>query len=236
MRVLLLGATGSIGAPVLRELLDRGHDIIALARSDGAAATLERTGAAVLRGDIGNPQAWVPTLPDVDGVIHMACDFGSDMAASDRHLLDALLPRLAAQAKRARFVYTGGCWLFGATGDAVATEERPFSPLPAFDWMVPHLQRILDSPAVAGLVVHPAMVYGGEGGVFRRFAREAAQGAIRIVGERIRPVAAGPLRRSRGTLCPRSRKAPRQGRAISLRPSRAFPSGGWPGRFAPARR
>jgi len=65
----------------------------------------------------------------------------------------------------------------------VATEETPFAPLPAFAWMVPHLQRILDSIEVDGLVVHPAMVYGGDGGVLRRFAREAAERpAIRVVG------------------------------------------------------
>ena len=122
-------------------------------------------------GDIETPENWVPGLPGVDAVIHMACDFDSDMAAVDRHLLDVLLPRLASQSKRARFLYTGGCWLFGPTGDAVATEKSPFAPLPAFAWMVPHLQRILDSSEVDGLVLHPAMVHGGVGGVFRRFAQ-----------------------------------------------------------------
>jgi putative NADH-flavin reductase len=32
MRVLLIGATGKVGAPVLRELLDRGHDVTAVVR------------------------------------------------------------------------------------------------------------------------------------------------------------------------------------------------------------
>ena len=65
------------------------------------------------------------------------------MGAIDARLLDALLPALAAQPKKPRFIYTGGCWLFGATGDEVATEETPLRPLPAFAWMVPHLRRIL---------------------------------------------------------------------------------------------
>src|SRR5437016_5034036 len=43
----------------------------------------------------------------------------------------------------ARLIYTGGCWLFGATGDELATEETPFRPLPAFAWMVPQLRRVL---------------------------------------------------------------------------------------------
>jgi nucleoside-diphosphate-sugar epimerase len=139
-------------------------------------------------GDIGMPERWVPSLPCVDAVIHMACDFASDMATVDRHLLDVLLPRLALQPKQARFLYTGGCWLFGPTGDAVATELSPFAPLPAFAWMVPHLQRIQDSADVDGLVIHPAMVYGGDGGVFRRFAHDVTEGRpVRVVeSERVR--------------------------------------------------
>lgn len=182
MRVLLLGGTGSIGTPVLRELIQRGHEVVALARSDRSANALKQQGVTVLRGDIAAPQGWVPALPAVDGVIHLACDFASDMEAIDRGLLDALLPHLARQPAKARFLYTGGCWLYGATGGQVGTEDSPFAPLAAFAWMVPHLQRVLDSEQVEGIVVHPAMVYGGEGGVFRRFARDAKAGAVRLAG------------------------------------------------------
>lgn len=188
MRVFLMGATGTIGSAVLRELVGRGHEISALARSEGSAARIRAHKASAVAGDIGMPERWVPSLPPVDAVIHMACDFASDMAVVERHLLDVLLPRLASQSKRARFLYTGGCWLFGPTGDAVATEQSPFAPLPAFAWMVPHLQRIRDSADVDGLVIHPAMVYGGDGGVFRRFAHDAAEGRpVRVVeSERVR--------------------------------------------------
>jgi nucleoside-diphosphate-sugar epimerase len=47
---------------------------------------------------------------------------------------------------------------------------------------VPQLHRVLASPGVDGIVIHPAMVYAGEGGVFDRFARAAAAGrAIPVV-------------------------------------------------------
>src|SRR5688572_8326919 len=118
----------------------------------------------------------------------MACDFSTAMGAIDRRLLDALLPALAAQPNRPRFIYTGGCWLFGATGDTVATEATPFDPLPAFAWMVPNLRRVLEATEVDGIVIHPAMVYAGAGGVFRRFARDALErDAVRVVAsERVR--------------------------------------------------
>jgi nucleoside-diphosphate-sugar epimerase len=182
--VLVLGGTGLIGSAVLEELKARGHRVLALARSNASAEKAARLGAAVLRGDLATPETWVPALPPVDAVIHAAGDFDSNMAKIDRRLLDVLLPHLAAQPQKSRFLYTGGNWLFGATGDAVATEESVFAPLPAFAWMVAQLQRVRESGAVDGIVIHPAMVYDGNGGgVFRRFGREAIERpAVRVVG------------------------------------------------------
>jgi nucleoside-diphosphate-sugar epimerase len=48
--------------------------------------------------------------------------------------------------------------------------------------MVPPLARILATPEIDGIAVHPAMVYGPGGGVFRRFALDAVErDAIRVV-------------------------------------------------------
>jgi nucleoside-diphosphate-sugar epimerase len=184
VRVLVLGGTGFIGTAVVRELIARGHHVTGLARSEASAAKLAGLGALPLAGDIARPEAWVTRLPALDAVIHAACDFDTDMGAIDRGLLEALLPALAAQAARPRFITTGGCWLFGTTGDEVATEDSAFDPLPAFAWMVPNLALVLGSPAVDGIVIHPAMVYAGDGGVFRRFAADAAsRHAVRVVAD-----------------------------------------------------
>jgi nucleoside-diphosphate-sugar epimerase len=183
VRVFVLGGTGSIGSPIVRELVNRGHDVWALARSDSSAAKLARAGALPVHGNIGSLERWVSGLPPVDAVIHAAGDFAPAMAEIDRLLLDRLLPALAAQPRKPRFIYTGGCWLFGASGDEVATEQTPFRPLPAFAWVVPQLRRILEAREVDGIVIHPAMVFERGGGVFSRFAREAVEAdAIRIVG------------------------------------------------------
>jgi nucleoside-diphosphate-sugar epimerase len=182
LRVFVLGGTGSIGSALVRELVARGHDVWGLARSEVSAVKLNGIGATPVAGDMARPERWAGRLPHVDAVVHAACDFNTEMAATDRHLLDVLLPSLAAQPKKARFVYTGGGWLFGATGGDVATEETPFHPLPAFAWMVPQLQRILEAAEVDGIVIHPAMVYTPAGGVFVRFARDAIEGdAVRVV-------------------------------------------------------
>jgi nucleoside-diphosphate-sugar epimerase len=183
MRVLVLGGTGSIGSAVVRELVARCHVVFGLARSGVSAAKLGELGATSIAGEMASPSSWAMGLPPLDAIIHAACDFNAAMGAIDRHLIDVMLAALAAQPKRPRFIYTGGCWLFGATGDAVATEETPFNPLPAFAWMVPNLRRVLSAPEVEGIVIHPAMVYTPQGGVFQRFVRDASErDAIRVVG------------------------------------------------------
>jgi nucleoside-diphosphate-sugar epimerase len=182
MRVLVLGGTGVIGSAVVRELVARGRDVFGLARSEVAAARIRQSGATPLAGDIAFPQSWTTKLPPFGAVVHAACDFNSDMGAIDRRLLDTLLPVLEAQREKPRFLYTGGCWLFGETGDQLATEETPFDPLPAFAWMVPNLRRVLAATCIDGVVIHPAMVYSETGGVFHRMYREAKAGAaVRVV-------------------------------------------------------
>jgi nucleoside-diphosphate-sugar epimerase len=175
VRVLVLGGTGSIGSAVVGELIRQGHEVCGLARSDASAEVLRKSGATTMAGDIASPEQWAARLPLVDAVIHAACDFSPAMGEIDRRLLDMLLPQLAAQPKKPRFIYTGGGWLFGATGDELATEQTPFRPLPAFAWMVPQLQRIVGSRGIDGIVIHPAMVYASDGGVFSRFARDAVE-------------------------------------------------------------
>jgi len=183
VRVFVMGGTGTIGAPTVRELIKRGHDVWALARSDASAEKLAEFGATAVAGDIASPKRWAANLPRLDAVIHMACEFNTEMmGAIDRRLLAVLLSTLAAQPKRPRFIYTGGCWLFGATGDDIATEQTPLRPLPAFAWMVPQQRLVLEAPEIEGIVIHPAMVYEPCSGVFFRFAREAVErGAIRVV-------------------------------------------------------
>ncbi|MEU6194107.1 SDR family oxidoreductase [Streptomyces sp. NPDC047061] len=82
MRVFVTGASGHIGSAVIPELVDAGHEVVGLARSESSAAAVKALGAEVRRGDLADPDGLRAAAVDADAVVHLAFDHAA-MAAGD---------------------------------------------------------------------------------------------------------------------------------------------------------
>ncbi|HEX4321620.1 MAG TPA: SDR family oxidoreductase [Acidobacteriaceae bacterium] len=155
MRVFLTGATGFIGSAIVPELINAGHQVIGLTRSDAGAQALIAAGAEAHRGNLEDLESLCSGAAKSDGVIHCAFDHDfSHFVANcekDRRAIEALGDALVGSDRP--LVITSGTGMGNAAPGQLATEDH-------FDPNHPNPRRIseLTGVSVAGRGVNVSVV------------------------------------------------------------------------------
>jgi 2-alkyl-3-oxoalkanoate reductase len=145
MRVFVAGASGAIGARLVPQLVQRGHEVIGTSRSPKKAERLRALGAEPVALDVLDPDAVRKAVAaaEPDAIVHQATaltgasdlkHFDKTFAQTNRLRTEGTDALLAAgrSAGVNRFVvqsYAG--WPYARVGGPVKTEEDPLDPEPA---------------------------------------------------------------------------------------------------------
>jgi nucleoside-diphosphate-sugar epimerase len=180
MRIFVAGATGALGHQLVPRLVARGHDVVAMTRTESKQDAIRRLGATPVVADALNPddvaRAVAQAEPDV--IVHELTalpddldprHFDRDFELTNRlrtegtdHLLSAGraigIQRFVAQS------YAG--WPFARTGPAVKTEEDELDPHPAAGMERSHAairyleQTVVGADWTEGIVLRYGALYG----------------------------------------------------------------------------
>jgi len=180
-RVFVTGASGFIGGALATRLIERGDEVVGLARSDASAQKVAARGAAVVHGDVLDEESLTAGMAGCDLAYHVAgmnshCPPDPDLLLRVNVGGAAAAVRAAGRAGVGRLVYTSSAASLGEAEGTVATEgcAHRGSYLSAYDRSKHEGEQAVFAAAretgVEAVAVNPSSVQGpprtgGNGGI-----------------------------------------------------------------------
>jgi len=173
MKVFVTGGTGFIGGEVVRQLRERGDDVVCLVRNPEKAGKVSGLGCQIVSGDLGDAEAIRNGMDGCDAVVHAAAMYEVGIPAKQRPAMweanvagTETVLKTARDAEVAKVVYVSTVGAFGNTHRKVVDEtyEHPGKEFTSY-----YEETKLEGHRVAkrmiedglpGVIVQPGGVYG----------------------------------------------------------------------------
>jgi nucleoside-diphosphate-sugar epimerase len=189
VKVFVTGATGFVGGHLAAALVERGDDVVCLARRPDQAAWLAARGARIAAGSLEDAAGLAAALRGAEVVYHVA---GLTAAPSEREFLAVnaegtrrLIGAAAAAAPGLRrFVYVSSIAAVGPAPPAgVLTEASPCQPVTAYGRSkLGGEAAVRQSAGLPWTIVRPGVVYGPRDRELLRMFRIARSGCVPVFG------------------------------------------------------
>ena len=154
MRIYVTGATGFIGTELVKELIEAGHEVRGLTRSDAGVKELKAVGAEVHRGDLTDLDSLRRGATGMDAVVHLAFSHDFSKFAENAEDEKKAIETLGSVLEPGKlFVVTSGVGLTSGAPGHVRTEKDLPVDSPAIPRRPEQAAR-----AVAAKGVHVAIV------------------------------------------------------------------------------
>jgi nucleoside-diphosphate-sugar epimerase len=185
VKVLVTGASGFIGRAACAELVERGHDAVAMVRRPGS----EPPGTTAVQGDLTDADSLTTALTETrpDCVVHLAAEIGSQRDAKKieavnvegmRRLIDA-----CREAGSPKLVFVSTV----VTGDPkgeLLEEDKPLPVETAYGRSKQEGERMLRESGLPYAVIRPGHVYGPGGWYAEEIVSRLRQpGRFAVVGK-----------------------------------------------------
>ncbi len=172
MRAFVTGGTGFIGRRVVRQLVERGYEVVCLTRSPEQAVNLRELGAALVAGDVTDQDSMRQGMSGADVVFHLAAWHESGLPPSADGRMERInvggadnVLGLAVELGVSKIIYTSTVSALGDTHGMVVNEDyhHDGSFHCAYDrtkHQAHHLAEQYIAEGAPVIIVMPGAVYG----------------------------------------------------------------------------